>query len=125
LVRRRLTEDERGKTHPSHALTYDPSHDGDPAVLHLAQVQARGESLMRCDCKYDYTLVSGNESELTVMLRRLPGNAVAYATGDAERWFLSASACEAARKEVADAIEQDGASAPYLGLHAVIAALDF
>jgi hypothetical protein len=50
---------------------------------------------------------------------------VAYATGDAERWFLSASACEAARKEVADAVERDGASAPYLGLHAGIAALDF
>ena len=80
---------------------------------------------MRCECAYDYTLVHVQGDELQMMLRRLPEDAVAYSPGDAERWFLSASTCEEARKAVAAAVERDGTSAPYQGLHAVLAALGF
>lgn len=125
LTRKEPMEDERGKTRPWHPCSYEPSHDGAPARLHLETIQVRGASLMKCDCRYDYALVSAGGEELHMVLRRLPDDAVAYAVGDAERWYLSAAACEAARKRMQEAIESDGASAPYVGLHATIAVLGF
>ncbi len=49
----------------------------------------------------------------------LPPDVVAYAPGDAERWFTSRESCEAARREAITAIERDGTAATRTGFHAM------
>lgn len=68
------------------------------------------------DYNYELLAVSGDELRMTAQ-RGNGDDVVAYDPGDAERWFLSRSACDAARDEVAEALERDPGIATQVGFH--------
>jgi hypothetical protein len=101
-------------------MTYLPSEDRRPAVLHLGTVELSGGGTLKCECVSDYAILRADDGELEVIARSLPEGLVAYDPAEAERWFLSPAKCEAARSAAAQALERDGSIAPRLGFHAVI-----
>jgi hypothetical protein len=87
----------------------------EPAGEHRLPMLALGEE--RRSRGYTYTLLAVLGDELRMTAQFIWNELVAYDPGDAERWFLSRSACEAARGEVAEALERDGMDATQLGFH--------
>lgn len=86
--------------------------------IHLGTLMKDHRSVMKCNCAYRYSVVGGAGEELAVIARPLPADAVSYAPGEAERWFVTAPSCEVARSAVAASLDSLPSSAAELGFHA-------
>ena len=102
---------------------YRPTSEQGRATLAFATLEFNRQLALRCECPVDYTLLAASPSVLTLTGHPLPPGATSFDPADAERWFLSAEACESARAEASKMIERDGSVATTLGLHAVSGAL--
>jgi hypothetical protein len=121
LIRRKRLDWGGAPQRVTFRVIYSPAKSGAPARLELAAPEFNGEPALRCECNYDYALLDAQGEELTMMGRPLPPTFVAYDPGEAERWFLSESACQSARAAVSTQLASDGSTATRLGLHAVLA----
>jgi hypothetical protein len=100
---------------PWHPIQYALSDGRRPGRLHVSPLEEN--HFDKCACDYDYALLASEGAELTMMGRSVPDDIVAYDPGEAERWFLSRDACEAARVRAIQAIEQDGSATTRVGFH--------
>lgn len=97
---------------PRYPFTYRPSEGKNPARLHLGQLVHSPYGTLR---EYDYKLLHSVGDELHMMGRPIPNGIVAYDPGEAERWFLSRSACEAARTVAIATLERDPSQSTRIG----------
>ena len=100
---------------PYYPFSYRRSSGTAPARLHLEHIVP---NLWRCLCDFDYALLGAIGDELHVMGRPITEPPVAYDPGEAERWFLTRSACEAVRDEAVAELERDPAQATRIGFRA-------
>lgn len=66
----------------------------------------------------EYQLLRADQDELLMMARSLGPEIVAYDPADTERWFLSQTACERVRDQLAVELEKDGTRTTRMGFHA-------
>ncbi|HVJ21024.1 MAG TPA: hypothetical protein VM686_36690 [Polyangiaceae bacterium] len=119
LTRTERVEDADSRSVASYPLEYTPAAEGKPAALHFKTLELDGKVALKCDCELHYQIVRADSKELLVLGRELPEQAVAYDPTQAERWFLSRDACQAASQEVSAKLASDGTLATHLGLHAI------
>lgn len=103
---------------PHYPFAYYPSNAVEPARLHLDYLVQSPYGTLR---KYDYKLLRAAGDVLDMMGRPIPPRIVAYDPGEPERWFLTGSACEAARTSAIAALTQDPAESTRLGFRCDIA----
>jgi hypothetical protein len=122
--RGRLTRRERFEgAVASFPFEYRPASEQRRATLAFATLEFNRHLALRCECPVDYTLLAASPTVLTLTGHPLPPGATSFDPADAERWYLSAEACESARAEVSQMLERDGSVATTVGLHAVSGAL--
>ncbi len=107
-----------GDARMTHPVTFRRAFPGHPATLFVGSLELDHHSFFKCDCSVEYSIVGAKDGEVAMMARPLPAQAMGYVSGEAERWFLTADACEKARKQTEETLARDPARATLLGLHA-------
>ncbi|MBK7396754.1 MAG: hypothetical protein IPJ34_10745 [Myxococcales bacterium] len=102
----------------SHPIAFRRAFPEHPATLFVGSLELDHHSFFKCDCSVEYSIVGAKDGEVAMLARPLPIQAIAYVPGEAERWFLSADACEKARKQTEETLARDPAKAASLGFHA-------
>lgn len=102
----------------THALTFRKAFPDHPATLFLNTLESEHHWAFKCDCSVEYSVVGTQPGEVAMLARPLPTKPIGYVPGEAERWFLSAQACETARKKIADSLASDPTKAASVGFHA-------